>query len=58
MAFSSWELPKVNFGNSTKSCQKIIWHDFGRAVLARPRGLSAYYSDRLLGPWPALVRST
>jgi hypothetical protein len=48
MAFSSWKLPKVNFGNFTKSRQLGIWRDFGRAILARPRSLSQGYSDRLL----------
>ena len=48
MAFSSWRLPKVNFGKLPKSRQIVIWRDLGRAVLARPRSLSTYYSDRLL----------
>jgi hypothetical protein len=49
MAFSSWRLPKLNFGKLSKSRQIGIRRDFGRTVLARPRSLPAYYSDRLLG---------
>ncbi len=49
MAFSSWRLPKVNFGRLPKLRQIVIWHDFGRAVHVPPRSLSKNYSDRLLG---------
>ena len=48
MAFSSWRLPKVNFGKLPKSRQIYIWRDLGRAVLARLRGPSTCYSYRLL----------
>jgi len=52
MAFSSWRLPKVNFGKLTQSGQIGIWRDCGRAVLARSMSLSKCYSDRLLGETP------
>jgi hypothetical protein len=32
MAFSSWRLPKVNFGKLTKLHHMDIWCNFGRAI--------------------------
>ncbi|MFH1059754.1 MAG: hypothetical protein V1797_13900, partial [Pseudomonadota bacterium] len=47
--FSSWNLPKVNFGKFSEWRQKLIWRHSGRAVHGPPGSLSEDYSDRLLG---------
>ena len=48
MAFSSWNLPKVNFGKFTESRQIVIWPDSGRAFRGPPGSLWGYFSNKLL----------